>query len=69
MAKKADAIEEARSSWLQSVYGDPSETPEGLKKYQMCKHCKEVMGHHIGEELKCPFDATTFEVWISPVKP
>jgi hypothetical protein len=64
----SDKPEPELPSWLRPVYEEPAPTPEGLKKYQMCKHCKEIRMHHVGEEEKCLFDSSTFAVLKSPLR-
>lgn len=67
MAKKDDELlKDATNSWLRPVYDKPVGAYE-LEAFAVCKHCNEIRANHAGEEQKCLFQSTTFEVKRSPV--
>jgi molybdenum cofactor biosynthesis enzyme MoaA len=70
MGKSSDEevllLKDAQSSWLRPVYDKPVGAKE-LEAFAVCKHCDEIRANHAGEEQKCLFQSTTFEVKRSQV--
>lgn len=54
------------NNWILPTYNKPA-TEEELAQFHICR-CRYTRGEHFGEELKCPFEASTFVALKSPVK-